>query len=54
MSTDSSVKTLGPTQFYKNIFKGKSGIHYQSVGLKIIVFLANHHFPSFCIRGLEH
>lgn len=49
MSTDSSVKTLSPAQFCKNISKGKSGIHYQSLGLIIIVFLANHHFPSFYI-----
>lgn len=46
MSTDSSVKTLGPTQFCTNIFKTKSGIHYQALVLIIIVFLANNHFPS--------
>lgn len=37
MSTDSSVKILGPTQFCTNIFKTKSGIHYQALVLIIIV-----------------
>lgn len=49
MSTESSVKTLGPIQFCTNIFKSKSGIHYQLLLLFSIVVLANNHFPSFCI-----
>lgn len=45
MSTDFSVKTVGPTQFCTNTFKSRSGIHYQSLLLIITVFLVTIIFP---------